>query len=72
MKYTSTRKQPAMNEESKRDRNFFFDFKNSSEDSEYLWQRAREGGDGAGHGCRLLGDEGVAGVGDYDDGDAIA
>jgi hypothetical protein len=31
-----------------------------------------ERGDGVGHGFGLLGHEGVAGVGDHDDGDAIA
>ena len=35
-------------------------------------KRARKRGDGVGHGFGLLRDEGVAGVGNYDDGDAIA
>lgn len=49
-----------------------FDFKNFSEYTRYLLQCACEGGDRVGHGFGLFGDEGVAGVGDYHDGDAIA
>ena len=59
-------------EEKQVDRNLFFDFKNSTKSNKYLMECARKRGDGFGHGFGLLRDEGVAGVGDYDYGDAIA
>ena len=54
------------------DRNLFFDFKNSIQSNKYLMECARKCGDGVSRGFGLLRDEGVAGVGDYDDGDAVA
>jgi hypothetical protein len=50
----------------------FFRLQEFNECASYLLESSREGSDSFGHGFRLLGDEGVAGGGDYDDGDAIA